>query len=59
MQRSSKFLPEIITLVSFANIGIDKVFNVGVRYVCMYKGGPKTGPSTATFNDLLGEMSFI
>jgi hypothetical protein len=22
-------------------------------YVCMYKGGPKTGPSTATFNDLL------
>jgi hypothetical protein len=20
-------------------------------YVCMYKGGPKTGPSTATFND--------
>jgi hypothetical protein len=21
-------------------------------YVCMYKGGPKTGPSTATFNDL-------
>jgi hypothetical protein len=22
-------------------------------YVRMYKGGPKTGPSTATFNDLL------
>jgi hypothetical protein len=21
-------------------------------YVCMYKGGPKTGPNTATFNDL-------
>jgi hypothetical protein len=22
-------------------------------YVCMYKGGPKTGPCTTTFNDLL------
>jgi hypothetical protein len=22
-------------------------------YVCMYKGGPKTGPSTSTFNDIL------
>jgi hypothetical protein len=21
-------------------------------YVCIYKGGPKTGPRTATFNDL-------
>jgi hypothetical protein len=24
-----------------------------VKNVCMYKGGPKTGPRTATFNDLL------
>jgi hypothetical protein len=32
MQRSSKFLPEIITLVSSANIiGADEVFNVGGR----------------------------
>jgi hypothetical protein len=23
-----------------------------MMYVCMYKGGPKTGPRTATFNDL-------
>jgi hypothetical protein len=23
------------------------------KYVCMYMGGPKTGSSTATFNDLL------
>jgi hypothetical protein len=22
-------------------------------YVCMYKGGPKIGPNTATYNDLL------
>jgi hypothetical protein len=26
---------------------------VRLMYVCMYKGGPKTDPSTATFNDLL------
>jgi hypothetical protein len=32
LQKSSKFLPEIITLVSSANIiGIDEVFTVGWR----------------------------
>jgi hypothetical protein len=30
-----------------------KKMKVKGRNVCMYKGGPKTGPSTATFNDLL------
>jgi hypothetical protein len=28
-------------------------------YVCMYKGGPKTGPCTATFNDLLCNLSYF
>jgi hypothetical protein len=27
--------------------------NMHTLYVCMYKGGPKTGPRTTTFNDLL------
>jgi hypothetical protein len=28
-------------------------------YVCMHKGGPKTGPSTATFNDLFGQILLL
>jgi hypothetical protein len=35
--------------------GVQSGRHVGLTtlYVCMYKGEPKTGPSTATFNDLL------
>jgi hypothetical protein len=28
-------------------------------FICMYKGGPKTGPSTATFNNVLCLIWFI
>jgi hypothetical protein len=48
MQKSTKFLLEIMTLVSSANImGIDEVFSVGSRsftYIDNENKGPKIAP---------------